>query len=174
MIVVSIDPGMETGIVVFDADPGARPELVDWGQFEGGLPAIAPRLRALMDLYGTPWDDGTEYVCEKFSPRPGARSWRLNELEPIRIEGALEALYGDAITYRRPEARKLIDNSLSATEGLLRWADYWRLPRHVGRPDANDANAAIMHALGHLRDKAHMPTINMLIEYGDIITEADL
>lgn len=174
MIIVSIDPGMSTGIAVLDArDAESRPRLVDYLQIENGLASALRALESLGETYGEP-GDAVEIVCEKFSPRPGARSWRLNELEPIRIEGALSAMYGDDVTYRRPEARKLINDDLRATEEFLRWAGYWRVPSDVGLADADDVNAAIMHAIGYLRDKAHMPTIGMLIEYGDTITEATL
>lgn len=140
-----------------------RPEIVSVLQVPGGMGPLRKRLISIPREW--------RIVCEKFSPRPGARSWKLNELEPIRIEGALEVLHPGRVNWRKPEQRKLVGNSLIATGRFLRDAGYWQTPKSVGRPDANDVNAAIMHALGHLRDAGHIPTIEMLIEYGETLTE---
>lgn len=155
---ISIDPGMMTGVVFGRYSESERFEVEDRWQVGGGLQG------ALVDLENI--TDSTEITCEKFSPRPGARSWKLVELEPLRIEGALETLYGSRVHWRKPEQRKLVGD-LSRTERFLKATGYWTLPSEVGQKDANDANAAMMHALGYLRDRGHRPTIDMLIDYSE-------
>lgn len=162
-LLMSIDPGMETGIVVGRYDVDTRFECITRVQAPGGLQGA---LLEIEDLF----DDRMEMTVEKFSPRPGARSWRLAELEPIRIEGAIEALYGSRPVWRKPEQRKLIGD-LPRTESFLKATGYWTTPSEVDRKDANDVNAAMMHAIGYLRDRAHRPTIDMLIDYGEQMTE---
>lgn len=162
-LLVSIDPGMETGVVLGRYEAGVAFEVIQRIQVPGGLQGALFELDSLID-------DRMEITCEKFSPRPGARSWRLDELEPIRIEGALEDRYQSRVVWRKPEQRKLIGD-IPRTGEFLRASGYWTAPKEVGRKDANDVNAAMMHAIGYLRDRAHRPTINMLIEYGEQMTE---
>lgn len=162
-LLTSIDPGMMTGIVVVEYEEDAGMGVLSRVQVGGGLQG------ALLELENL--DSEMEITCEKFSPRPGARSWRLDELEPIRIEGALETLYGARVDWRKPEQRKLVGNSLTATAAMLRRMGHWALPAEVGHKDANDVNAAMMHAIGYLRDRRHRPTIDMLIEYGEMMSE---
>ena len=160
---ISIDPGMMTGVVFGSYSEDGAFKVEDRWQVGGGLQG------ALVDLESIA--DSTEIVCEKFSPRPGARSWKLAELEPIRIEGAREAIYGSRIHWRKPEQRKLVGDSLTLTAEFLRQSDYWTMPKDVGHKDANDVNAAMMHAIGYLRDRKHRPTFDMLIEYTEQLTE---
>lgn len=163
MMIWSLDPGMETGLALLDAAPDKRPVKVATEQVQGGLAGVRVDIETI--------DRNHVIVCEKFSPRPGARSWKLNELEAIRIEGALEVLAPSDVYWRKPEQRKLIGDSLQLTNRFLREAGYWTEPKELGRPDANDANAAMAHAIGHLRDHGHIPTIEMLIYYGERLTE---
>lgn len=161
-VIVAIDPGMESGISWLHINKG-KPTLLKVVQLTGGLQGMREHLETWTARPG-------KLVVEKFSPRPGARSWKLKELEPIRIEGMLEDRYGDLITWRKPEQRKLI-GTLPRTEAFLKWAGYWTTPTQVGRPNADDANAATMHAIGYARDQAHFPTLEMLIDYGDQMME---
>ena len=78
----------------------------------------------------------------------------------------LEHLYGTRIRWRKPEQRKLMA-TLELTHQFMQDEGYWVTPKEVGRKDANDANSAVAHALAHLRDTGHMPTIEMLIHYGE-------
>lgn len=160
---LSIDPGMETGIVVMGYERGERPRVLGRSQVLGGLAGLLQRIDPFIE-------SADEITCESFSPRPGERSWKLDELEPLRIEGALQIMTNGEITWRRPEQRKLI-GTLPRTEAFLKATGYWTTPKMVNRPDANDANSAMMHAIGYLRDRAHRPTIDMLIEYGETMTE---
>lgn len=166
--VCAIDPGMMTGIVWLNYTDGDPPVLDAYRQEPGGM-------KGMVEYLPDPdYFTGTEpaIVVEKFSPRPGARSWKLAELEPLRIEGMLEDRFGTRITWQKPEQRKLL-NTLPRTEQFLRDSGYWITPKMVGHRDANDVNAATMHALAYLRDQRHIPTIEMLIEYGDLHMEED-
>lgn len=160
---LSIDPGQETGIAILGFARKERPVVLGRSQVTGGMKGLLERLG--------PYIESADLICaESFSPRPGARSWRLAELEPIRIEGALDALYPDQITWRKPEQRKLVKD-IPTTNHFLQDMGYWTTPKMVNRPDANDANSAMAHGLAYLRDSAHLPTIDMLIDYGDNMTE---
>lgn len=159
---------MSTGIVWLNYTDDDAPVVDAYLQRPGGMSGMVEYLPD--PDYFTATEPAI--VVEKFSPRPGARSWRLAELEPIRIEGMLEDRFGTRITWRKPEQRKLIQ-SLPRTEQFLKAAGYWITPKMVDAKDADDANAAMMHAIGYLRDKGHIPTIEMLIEYGDLNMEED-
>lgn len=162
-LVLSIDPGMETGITLLD---GVTLEKWQW-QFEGGLEGFKSWRRETPELH--------EHVtvCEKFHPRQMARSYKMDELEPIRIEGYLEASRHE-ISWRAPEQRHLFnkgDEGFKKTAAFLKWAGLWAVGSDFGRPNANDANASMMHAIAELRDRKNRPTISLLLDYQRSIRE---
>lgn len=159
--ILTIDPGMESGLVVASVDDDSLPEILWKGQTQGGLVGALKTLASIQAAFAP-----SKVVCEAFSPRPGQRSWRLDELEPLRWEGWVFGWEPQTV-FRRPESRKLINGSVSASGDFLRSIGYWTLPSELSRPDANDCNSAMMHLFGYLRDQAHMPTIEAVIDYGD-------
>lgn len=165
--IMSIDPGMETGVVIAEVATDARLRILRRAQITGGLSGAAARILDVAEVW-----EVERVVMESFSPRPGARSWRLEELEPLRFEGWALGMFG-TVEFRRPEARKLINASMAQTDEYLRWADLWTLPSQIDRPDAKDVNSAMAHLVGYLRDQAHMPTIKSLIAYGDQMVQEE-
>lgn len=162
--VLAIDPGMSTGITLMEYIIGERPTITAQWQIEGGLDGLA-------DAFD--YDDfsyTTEIVCERFTPRPVAFSYSLDELEPLRIEGWLEREVRKGIVWQDPPQRKLL-RTLPETEKFLQANGYWATGTDVGCKDANDANSATMHALAYIRNQAHRATIDMLIEYGENMME---
>lgn len=149
---MAIDPGQETGIVEAEVDGGsvlvqARHQLV------GGLDGV---VEYLWELYHGNWE--ARIVCEKFSPLPTARAYRLNELEPIRIEGAIEAMFGlDLVTFQRTSALTIAGShgnpaaNKKAADDYLRDCGLWTTGKVVGRRDANDVNAAMKHLVAYGR-----------------------
>lgn len=142
----SIDPGVETGVTRWVYDPhGHLPaERVQAVQFKGGLDAFLK------------WWDITDMaasflIVEKFTP--DGRATKIDEFEPIRIEGAIKTLWGDddSIVWQTNQALAHVK------EPRVRDAGYWVTPREVGRPDANDANSSVKHALYWLKQN-HEPT----------------
>lgn len=161
--VLAIDPGMSTGITLMEYEIGKRPEIKWQWQIERGLVGLKSDF---------PWEMHIEHaVVERFTPRPVAFSYSLDELEPLRIEGWLSAMFHEReITWQDPPQRKLV-RTLPETEEFLQAYGYWATGTDVGCKDADDANSATMHALAYIRNQAHRATIDMLIEYGENMTE---
>lgn len=163
-----MDPGMSTGAVAARILDDELPIIIYRKQIEGGLASLSD------DPF---WMHGLHQertVCEKFHPRPMSRTYRLDELEPLRIEGYLLATLGwEQILFRQPEQRHLFKEGpeFAKSAAFLKWAGYWTTGSEVGCKDANDANSAMMHLFGYLRDRKHRPTISLLLDYQRSITE---
>lgn len=158
--ILAIDPGMSTGLanaVMYNDKPL---EVLEAYQIEGGLSAD---LMAEIKLQVNVVDF---IVVEKFLPRQMARSYRLEELEPLRIEGFIQgAVDGFAsVDWREPSQRKLVDGDIPASEAVLRKMGYAKTGRDIGCRDANDANSAIMHALSFARHLRHIPTMRAILD----------
>lgn len=166
--ILSIDPGMSTGIVRAVVEDDKVPTIQWRVQQEGGVAGLHN-----MELPFHMLDRRIErIVCEAFHPRPTSRSYRLDELEPLRIEGYIWATRSDAI-FRQPEQRHLFKEGpeFAKSAAFLKWAGYWTTGSEVGCKDANDTNSAMMHLFGYLRDMKHRPTIGLLLDYNRSLTE---
>lgn len=168
----AIDPGMSTGITLMEYLIGERPTITAQWQLGGGYDAVTEFFEEYfpLDEYDRIND---EFVYERFTPRPVAFSYSLDELEPLRIEGFLAyyiARLDCKVSVQDPPQRKLV-RTLADTEKFLQATGYWATGTDVGCKDANDANSATMHALAYIRNQAHRATIDMLIEYGENMTE---
>ena len=163
--ILSIDPGMSTGVVLAIVTDDAAPKIRAVEQIEGGLEGLDEN--GTMNYLRV----ATRVVCEKFHPRQMARSYRLDELEPLRIEGWL--LSRSEVLFRQAEQRHLFKEGpeFNKSAAFLRWAGYWTTGSVVGCKDANDTNSAMMHLFGYLRDRKHRPTISLLLDYQRSITE---
>lgn len=161
--ILSMDPGMSTGIVHAAVEDDALPEILMKWQVEQGLPGVNDWGYENHLTAGF----ADRLVCERWHPRPGARSYKLDELEPIRIEGMLESFYDDILLFRQPEQRHLFKESdrFEKSAAFLQWAGYWTTGSEVGCKDANDANSAMMHLFGYLRDNKHRPTVRLLLDF---------
>lgn len=159
--IVSIDPGMSTGMVVAEVGDHTPLEIKGVYQIEGGLAGL--RGSGLMHhAY-----EADTVLVELFKPRQMARSYRLNELEPLRIEGYLEARLAEHDRTwwgREPAQRKLVSGFMSASEDALKAMGLWTLPSDVGRKDADDVNSAMMHLVSWLRSAGHAPTLSALAD----------
>lgn len=156
--IIVFDPGWMTGIVIGqfnDHDPVTVKEIL---QIEGGLDALEPMLPKLKAD-----NPEAKIVCERFTPRPMARSYKIRELEPLRIEGAVQLNWESAVTWQRPASMLLAGDSgpagKRAADDILRAGGLWSTAKTVGRKDANDANAAMKHLLAYMRGAGHQPTI---------------
>jgi hypothetical protein len=154
-----IDPGMTSGFFFGTYDDMTPLFRTGFRQLPGGATAFDEYMQELDDE-GHAWDI---IVCEKFAPRPMARTLKLEELEPIRIEGMLQKGF-EHIHWQRPAAMVLRQGDTQAarkknSDDLLRRNGWWLTGKDVGLKDANDANAAAKHALAYMRSIGHMPTI---------------
>ena len=139
--VLSLDPGGTTGGAVIHYGPNSAPYIVEAFQIPSGLEGFL----AWHADFKTQID---EIACEDFVLRP---SVKFPDLSPVRIIGALEAIYHRTtipITYQSPSIKPLCSD-----EVLKRIGFYQK-----GKGHANDA---IRHAIIYLRSKKHRPTIEM-------------
>ncbi len=173
--VLSIDPGMRTGIILGRYSDETPYERIDFWQIDGGLEGLIPWLREHHDpeyqrWYFYPHEVGHmdfTVVCEKFVPIRSkvARTFKTEELEPIRIEGALRMELGDTIVWQRSSAMVLAGGETPAerkrnSDDVLRNAGLWLTgKKDLGMSDANDANAAQKHAIAYMRSLKHEPTM---------------
>ena len=189
---LSIDPGMSTGIVFGQFEPTTPYERLGFWLVEGGLAGFLSWLWARYNPDDSGWwkvrvfDPGIDpyelqtmvKVCEKFVPLQSDRTFRVDELEPIRIEGALEILLGEEPIWQRSAAMVLSQVGVrdtmtarqkaaarkKASDNVLREAGLWLTGKQVGCKDANDVNAAQKHAIAYLRSIKHKPTVELLIQ----------
>jgi hypothetical protein len=147
---------MSSGIVWGEYDDTTAFTRLGYAQVTGGLPGFIEFFADRFLKRGR-WDYAADLVCEKFKPRPVARAWKLNELEPIRIEGWLHQFHP---AWQWPEQRSLTSDGVKASEKILHAKGLWLTGSDVGAEDANDVNAAQLHLLAYLRNIGHAPTIN--------------
>jgi hypothetical protein len=171
---------MSTGIVLGKFDDDTEYERIARWQFDGGLEGFKDWYRVNRYYYYDGWefhidtgileplDSDVIIVCEKFVPLPAPRSFKLNELEPIRIEGAL-ASFHENIVWQRSSAMVLTGGESTAerkknSDDVLRGMGLWTTGKDVGMKDANDVNSAQKHAIAYLRSIGHAPTLAALAE----------
>lgn len=191
MYLLTIDPGMATGIVLgYYTDDEPYERLARW-QVEGGLDGFK---KWFWRYHYEPYPDGTSefeltggwavvteedgymeiiegdvtVVSEKFVPLPAPRSFKLNELEPIRIEGALDVMVDDVV-WQRSSAMVLAGGDTPAqrkknSDDVLRRMGLWSTGKEVHYKDANDVNSAQKHAIAYLRSIEHKPTLEFLAQ----------
>jgi hypothetical protein len=174
--VLSIDPGLSTGISLLSYNDTSFPVLEGRWQFPGGITGF---LRWYRDHHYFPdglgntslVSDDIQIIGEKFTARATSGfSYRTDALEPLRVEGAMIAL-GLMPDYDKSEARWL-DPGLQYVAGgtgkadkkkrqhkLLKDLGLYVTGKDVGCPDADDVRSSLGHALGWLiRVQKHQPT----------------
>lgn len=136
--VVGVDGGLSTGVAVvrdlslFGVYQGPWDEALAW--FEDALGRLVD-LRPTVDVV---------VAAERYA-RVGRGGARSAQPHAERVYGAVAArcaLLDVRFVPQSPHEAKLI-----APNGLLRAAGLYVTPKRVGRPDANDANDAVRHAV---------------------------
>lgn len=173
---VSIDPGMSTGLFVGEYSETEPLVKLDSYQIADGLPGLHLFLEdsgILDSKYRT-----VQVISERFTPRPMRRAYKSEELEPLRIEGYLMAKgympydYKD-IRWGRPERMVIAGGSTTAQrkkngDDKLREMGLWTLPTEVGRADNFDVIASTKHAVGYLLQIMHQPTMNLFKDHHEV------
>lgn len=183
---ISIDPGMSTGLCVGTYSDTEPFELTHAFQIEGGVEGFLKAVRLIQGdfgQYGTLkvrqaffdlWDedesgevehDGT-VIAEKFTARGGANSgfsYRTKDLEPLRVEGAMLAMGLEPI-WVSPAQQYFAggEGKAKKKQAQHRWLKEKGLyvtGKMVGCANADDARSALAHAVGYLMRKKHRPTI---------------
>lgn len=156
------DPGVTTGIVT--AICTAR-RLSITGKYE-----VPGGLDGLVDDFGLDYlvEEHSIAVCEKFRMTPRVR--KAEQVEPLRIEGAVKLAFGKTLVWQYPDSMLLAggnngspSRNKTAADNVLRSMGLWTLPSEVdGHPDANDVNSAMKHLVAYLRNHNHEPTLEAL------------
>lgn len=180
---ISIDPGMSTGLVVGTYSDTEPFKLTHFFQIEGGVEGFIENVSPGENGYGDKLvyvripNQGRLRVCfgeeveltviaEKFTARGGANSgfsYRTKDLEPLRIEGAMLAM-GLNPTWVSPPQQYFAggDGKAKKKQAQHRWLKdkgLYVTGKMVGGTDADDVRSAIAHAIAYLVRQKHRPTI---------------
>lgn len=174
---ISIDPGLSTGIAVGTYSNTEPFKLTHFFQIEGGVEGFLRDLR-VRDYLSTEYprvyvrdvcisdDKVVKAIAEKFNARGGANSgfsYRTRDLEPLRIEGSMLALGLNPHWVSPPQqyfaggegkAKKK-----QAQHKWLKEKGLYVTGKMVGCDNADDVRSAIAHAIAFLVRQKHRPTI---------------
>lgn len=183
--ILGIDPGMSTGIVLGEYTDDTPFEVIEKWQVERGIHGwLAWKGNHVGSNGSLIWTDGgidedpfgmlahwdVIKVCEKFIPRPMARSFKLDEVEPIRIEGSVLDTFR-SVVWQRPPMMVLAEGDTPAerkraSDDVLRRMGLWSTPKSMGPEytlkDCNDINSAMKHIVAYLRSQDHQPTLEAM------------
>lgn len=187
MYVLSIDPGVSTGIALIGYAPDEAPTLEGAWQFSGGADALKKWIRendeyATGDrncLFFTSRDEDVTIVSEKFTARnTKGFSYTTASLEPLRGEGVLIGL--DLMPDYDPKEKRWRDPSLQYLVGGKDLADkkkrqhaflkdigFYRtnkdFPDSPSKDGADDFRSSAAHGLAYLaREVGHKPTFELM------------
>lgn len=147
MIVISFDPGQALGWAV-----GSYYDDQPYGMDEAGISEHGVRsFRYLLDHLQPYLNYPHVIVVEKFVPR--SNSFIAN-ISPVKVEGAMEFLWGDEIVWRRAAQKADVKDEILKESGM------WRTGSMVDHEDGRDANDAIIHGLGYVKTLKHVPTLS--------------
>lgn len=159
--ILAIDPGMETGFVYAEYDDDKPINIISVSQVAGGLDGAQGSLWT----FDTQADIET-WVFEKFRTTP--RVFKSDEVEALRIEGAVRLLRPDTVMqyngamllaggdHGSPSKNK------TAADNVLRSMGLWHTGKMIGAKDANDVNSAMKHLVAYLRGIGHEPTLEAI------------
>ena len=139
---LSIDPGVATGIALGWYEETHPYERTDVWIVKGGLDGF-------LEWYDTTYIIADKWVAERFVLRDNDF---VANTEPLRIEGAMEALRLHP-TYQLRTDKALCKDEVLKEHGL------WVTGKMVGHSDGRDANDATIHALAYLKKQKHLPTL---------------
>lgn len=156
MLLLSIDPGQATGVAL-GSYTSTTPYMLERAWIvHGGVDGFIDFMLEQSLFYKI-----DQVVCERFVARDNG--W-VADIEAKAIEGAVKALmYGTPIAFQDRNAKVLVPDDVLKKHGL------WQTGSMVGHTDGRDANDAIIHALGWLARRSHMPSLEFY--FGDVSDE---
>jgi hypothetical protein len=192
--VLSIDPGLSTGVALLSFEEDSPAELVQGWQFGGGIQGLLNWTDAHMVLSAHDPDEDYDFVAipdwpgwvrfrliaEKFTARSTKGfAYTTASLEPLRCEGALIAL-GLMPDYTVAEKRWR-DPSLQYFSGgsgkaerkkrqhsFLKDNGFYRTGKDFGTADVDDFRSAAAHGINYVaRELKHRPTFDMIAAWGE-------
>lgn len=184
---ISIDPGMSTGVIIGTYSDDTPFELTHAFQIEGGVEGFVKRCytdyihvngstvsRFFLPIGGVTLGPDLTVLVEKFTARGAAAgpfALKTDALEPLRIEGALIAM-GVPITWVQPPQQYILGGKDKAEKkkrqhAWLKENGYYIAPKDVNetpelakKNKADDARSATAHAISWLRRQKHKPTLD--------------
>ena len=188
--ILSIDPGLSTGIALIGYETDQAPTLVGAWQFSGGVVGLLNWVETHHrgSWYDDEWVDVTRnrknvtIIAEKFTARnTRGFSYTTASLEPLRCEGALIAL-GLMPDYTPKEKRwmdpgvqylvggKDLAAKRSRQHGFLQDSGFYRtnrdFPDSPAKDKADDFRSAAAHGLAYLaREVGNKPAFSMIADW---------
>ena len=187
---LSIDPGLSTGVSLISYEEGEAPVLELSWQFGGGADKIKEFIRTAhvplrfagsgINRFGLiKWDSPKlTVIAEKFTARnTKGFSYTTASLEALRGEGVLLAL--DLMPDYSAKEKRWRDPGLQYLVGGVSLADkkkrqhkflkdsgFYRTGKDFGTPDADDFRSSVAHGLNYLaRELKHKPTFQMISDW---------
>lgn len=185
--ILSIDPGVSSGIALLEYGDDLPATLVQAWQFPGGVQGLATwfdenTLGSSFSSDNTTWDlsltngtslqsqYGDQIICERFTARATSGfSYTTASLEPLECQGYLK---GQGLMpfdmnnpcFRDPKYMYFAGGKDKADKkkrmhAWLREAGFYVVGKQLGTPDADDARSAIAHGIAFLREIKHLPTL---------------
>jgi hypothetical protein len=145
-LLLSIDPGKQTGIAIGHYGDNEPYTLIKVWQISDGVTGFIE----WWNKTGKQWKNDATIVSEKFVLR-GSNKF-VADLEPVKIEGAMQALGIKPVWQLRTD-------KMFVTDELLKEHNLWQTGKQFGWKDGRDANDAIVHALAYLRKGKHLETL---------------
>lgn len=178
--VLSIDPGLSTGVALLSYEDDNPAQLVEGWQFTGGVVGLTEWLmESLVDetviLPMGRVITGVRILSEKFTARATKGfSYTTASLEPLRGEGALIALglmpdYSVAEKRWRDPAFQYFAGGTSKAEkkrrqhAFLKANGFYRTGKNFGTADADDFRSAASQGIVYIaRELKHRPTFEWM------------
>lgn len=139
---LALDPGGTTGWSCWEYDALTPLRPIAHGQIVGGVRGFVAWWGLQRDGLGLPWDEvvSESFVLDGRTPNPN--------IQPLRIEGALEVLWPGPMVYQRNTFKSHLRDERIKDLGL-----WWK-----GQPHAIDS---MRHAFALMKVRKHAPTIRM-------------
>lgn len=175
--ILSIDPGVSSGVALLSYTDETDPVLEKAFQFRGGAEALNSWIRSNLWELELLYDGPFTSICEKFSPRGSGQGFAYTSasLEPLKCEGVLVA-HGLPNEYVSPPQQYFAGGKGKAEKKRLQHRalkdmGYYVTGSMVDSPDADDTRSCIAHALSYLTRTGHKPTYNMISEWTEKNTQ---
>jgi hypothetical protein len=142
-LLLAIDPGKATGVSLWNYEPDAPFERINYWLVQNGSKGFRDWFREA--------DFGVAViVCESFKPDGRTKAPDLN---PVRVETVLEVLWGDDVIFQPNTMKTNVPDALLKKHGL------WVTGADVDWVDGRDVNDSQIHALAYAKSIHHVPTI---------------
>lgn len=154
--ILSIDPGLINGI--------------SWGYFDEKTPYRLDRVMAWdfeklsyeISMGRDPFDFVDVLVVERFIPQSGGNfTLKEDDLAGVETIGLLKhwSPMSANEVYYRTRGQKVIAGSLKESDQILKDHGLWQKGKDMNWTNGRDCNDSILHALGFLKDRNHLPTL---------------